>query len=88
MRNGIPRKKREEIERAEKHDNRNTEPGTIRLNRYIANAGICSRREADELIAQGTVQVNGKVVTEMGHKVQPGDVVKYGSRILNPEKMV
>ncbi|MBC8154684.1 MAG: RNA-binding S4 domain-containing protein [Bacteroidetes bacterium] len=88
MRNGIPRKKREELERAEKHDNRNTEPGTIRLNRYIANAGICSRREADELIAQGTVQVNGKVVTEMGHKVQPGDVVKYGSRILNPEKMV
>ncbi len=87
MRNDIPRKKRDELDRTEKHDNRNTE-GTIRLNRYIANAGICSRREADELIAQGTVQVNGKVVTEMGHKVQPGDVVKYGNRILNPEKMV
>ncbi len=83
MRNSIPQRKREELERAEKRDD-----GTIRLNRYIANAGICSRREADELIARGDVQVNGKVVTEMGHKVQPGDVVKYGNRILNPEKMV
>ncbi len=83
MRNSIPQRKRDELDRAEKHDD-----GTIRLNRYIANAGICSRREADELIARGDVQVNGKVVTEMGHKVQPGDVVKYGNRILNPEKMV
>lgn len=83
MRSSIPQRKRDELDRAEKHDD-----GTIRLNRYIANAGICSRREADELIARGDVQVNGKVVTEMGHKVQPGDVVKYGNRILNPEKMV
>ncbi|GAA4453196.1 hypothetical protein GCM10023189_17920 [Nibrella saemangeumensis] len=60
----------------------------IRLNRYIANAGICSRREADDLIARGDIQVNGKVVTEMGYKVQPTDVVKYGNKVLNPEKMV
>ncbi|MGV3558549.1 pseudouridine synthase [Larkinella arboricola] len=63
------------------------ESGLIRLNRYIANSGICSRRDADELIAQGDVSVNGKVVTEMGYKVQPTDVVKYGTRVLNPEKM-
>ncbi|MFD1145074.1 pseudouridine synthase [Larkinella insperata] len=61
--------------------------GLIRLNRYIANSGICSRRDADELIAQGDVSVNGKVITEMGYKVKPTDVVKYGSRVLNPEKM-
>lgn len=83
MREGISRRKREELNREEKQSD-----GTIRLNRYIANAGICSRREADDLIARGDIQVNGKVVTEMGHKVQPGDTVKYGSRTLNPEKMV
>jgi 23S rRNA pseudouridine2605 synthase len=64
-----------------------SESGLIRLNRYIANAGICSRRDADELIAKGDVSVNGKVVTEMGYKVQPTDVIKYGNRVLNPEKM-
>ena len=61
---------------------------TIRLNRYIANAGVCSRRDADKLIESGEVTVNGKVVTEMGHQVKPGDVVKYGSRVLNPEKLL
>ncbi|CAG5009835.1 hypothetical protein DYBT9275_04579 [Dyadobacter sp. CECT 9275] len=60
----------------------------IRLNRYIANAGICSRREADDLISSGQISVNGKTVTEMGYKVQLSDVVKYGKRALNPEKMV
>ena len=54
-----------------------------RLNKHLANAGICSRREADELIAMGMVQVNGKVVTEMGFRVQPNDEVRYdGQRIL------
>ncbi|GAB3327964.1 hypothetical protein GCM10027299_29330 [Larkinella ripae] len=66
---------------------REKEDGTIRLNRYIANAGICSRRDADALIAQGDVSVNGKVITEMGYQVKPTDVVKYGNRVLNPEKM-
>ncbi|MBC8109830.1 MAG: pseudouridine synthase [Verrucomicrobia bacterium] len=65
-----------------------TENGTIRLNRYIANAGICSRRDADLLIESGEIKVNSKIVTEMGYQVQPTDVVKYGSRILNREKMV
>ncbi len=60
----------------------------IRLNKYIANAGLCSRREADGLIETGQITINGKVVNELGYKVNPGDVVKYGNRVLNPEKMV
>ncbi|GAB3542303.1 pseudouridine synthase [Pontibacter brevis] len=62
--------------------------GTIRLNRFIANAGICSRREADLLIEAGEIKVNGEVVTEMGYKVQPTDNVQYGKKILNREKLV
>ncbi|GAB4041710.1 hypothetical protein GCM10028774_50720 [Spirosoma jeollabukense] len=49
---------------------------------------MCSRREADELIAQGDIFVNGKVVTEMGYKVKEGDTVKYGTKVLNPERFV
>ena len=64
------------------------EDGTIRLNRYIANAGVCSRREADELILAGEIKVNGEVVTEMGFKVQPSDTVMYGKKVLSREKMV
>ena len=62
--------------------------GTIRLNKYIANAGICSRREADEFIKTGLAQVNGKTVTEMGYKVQPGDVVKFDGKTISAEKNV
>lgn len=60
----------------------------IRLNRYIANAGICSRREADKLITSGAVSVNGKVVTEMGVKVSKEDSVQFGGETLKREKMV
>ena len=60
----------------------------LRLNRYIANAGVCSRREADSLIAAGEIKVNGEVVTEMGYKVQPTDTVQYGKTNLNREKLV
>lgn len=60
----------------------------IRLNRYIAHAGVCSRREADTLIAEGKIKVNGKVVTEMGHKVQPSDKVVYKGKTLRAEKLV
>lgn len=59
-----------------------------RLNKYIANAGICSRREADEYIKTGVVTVNGKVVTEMGYQVQGGDIVRFGERSIRPEKPV
>lgn len=62
--------------------------GTIRLNKYISNAGICSRREADELIESGVVQVNGKIITEMGYKVKPTDVIKYGGQTLKKERLV
>ncbi|WP_255594241.1 pseudouridine synthase [Pontibacter sp. HSC-14F20] len=64
------------------------EDGSIRLNRYIANAGVCSRREADELILSGEIKVNGEAVTEMGFKVQPSDTVTYGKKVLSREKMV
>ncbi|MDT0606708.1 pseudouridine synthase [Croceitalea rosinachiae] len=64
----------------------NTNPDEIRLNKYIANAGICSRREADTYIAAGSVTVNGKVVSEMGYKVKLTDDVRYDGQRLNPEK--
>ena len=57
----------------------------IRLNKYIANSGICSRREADVYIATGLVAVNGKIVNEMGYRVKPGDEVKFDGRTVNPE---
>jgi 23S rRNA pseudouridine2605 synthase len=59
--------------------------GKIRLNKYIANSGICSRREADTYIATGLVTVNGKVVNEMGHKVDLDDDVRFDGRRINPE---
>jgi len=62
------------------------DPDLIRLNKYVANAGICSRREADTFIAAGNVSVNGKVITEMGHKVRKTDDVRFDGRRLNPEK--
>lgn len=62
------------------------EDGTVRLNKYIANAGICSRREADVLIASGAISVNGEVITQMGYKVKPDDVVNYGGERLVSEK--
>jgi len=65
------------------------ESGLIRLNRYIANAGICSRRKADELIMAGVVSVNGVVVAELGAKVDPmKDEIRYNGETLRREKMV
>lgn len=63
-------------------------PEIVRLNRYISNAGICSRREADDLIAAGLVSVNGEIVTEMGYKVAPGDEIRYNNERLSWEKKV
>ena len=59
-----------------------------RLNKLLANAGICSRREADDLIAMGMVQVNGKVIVEMGYKVQVKDEVRYDGRRILGQKPV
>jgi 23S rRNA pseudouridine2605 synthase len=66
-----------------------SDDGLIRLNRFIANAGICSRRKADELIAAGVVSVNGEPVTELGFKVDPAkDAVRYNGESLKREKNV
>ncbi|MBQ4596716.1 MAG: rRNA pseudouridine synthase [Firmicutes bacterium] len=54
----------------------------VRLNKYIADAGICSRRKADELISNGNVKVNGAVMKEMGYQVEDGDVVKVNGKII------
>lgn len=69
-------------EHHKKNDNR------IRLNKYIASSGICSRREADEYIKSGMVSVNDEIVTEMGIKIEPGDVVKYKGKKIRSEKKV
>jgi 23S rRNA pseudouridine2605 synthase len=58
---------------------------TIRLNKYISNAGVCSRREADMYIKAGNVTVNGKIVTEMGYQVKPHDEVRFDDTAINPE---
>jgi 23S rRNA pseudouridine2605 synthase len=58
----------------------------IRLNKYISNSGICSRREADMHISIGSVMVNGKVVTEMGYKVRLEDEVRFDGARISPEK--
>ncbi|CAZ95295.1 Ribosomal large subunit pseudouridine synthase B [Zobellia galactanivorans] len=58
----------------------------MRLNKYVANSGVCSRREADIYISAGSVTVNGKPVTEMGYKVKITDEVKFDGRLLNPIK--
>ncbi|MDL2315096.1 rRNA pseudouridine synthase, partial [Bacteroidales bacterium OttesenSCG-928-C19] len=79
-RDSSPREKRE-ISLVKKGNN-----GLVRLNKYISTAGICSRREADVLIESGAVSVNGQVVTEMGFKVGPNDVVNYGGETLVSEK--
>lgn len=60
-------------------------PSEIRLNRFVANAGVCSRREADNLIAAGRIKVNGKVITEMGYKVKRTDSVEYKGQKLKSE---
>ena len=60
----------------------------IRLNKYLANAGVCSRREADEFIAAGVVKVNGEIVTELGTKVKRSDVVHFHDQQISIEKKV
>jgi len=57
----------------------------IRLNKYISNSGICSRREADTFIKAGSASVNGKIVTEMGYKVNPTDEVRFDGSLISPE---
>ena len=62
--------------------------GEIRLNRFIAQSGLCSRREADDYIQAGLVSVNGVIVTELGSKVKPTDEVKFNDSRIEGEKKV
>ncbi len=64
------------------------DPNLTRLNKFLANAGVASRREADNLIAAGLVEINGEVITEMGYKVKDTDEVKFNGSLLKKEKKV
>ncbi len=75
-------------EKKGKGDQGNEKKEGIRLNKFIANSGLCSRREADDLIAAGSIKVNGKVVSELGTRVSPNDDVRFGERRLSPEKEI
>jgi 23S rRNA pseudouridine2605 synthase len=73
-----------------KGPNKNPKPTSreIRLNKYIANSGVCSRRDADKLIQNGEIKVNGKTVNELGYKIKPGDKVLYKGKVLKREKFI
>lgn len=60
----------------------------VRLNKFLSNAGLCSRREADDLIKSGDVSVNGKIITELGVKVSPKDDIRYKGKKIVREKKV
>ncbi len=77
-----------ENEQAESSIAAKSNDGLIRLNRYIANSGLCSRREADEYIANGQITVNGQVVTTLGTKVKPDDEVRFKGKLLMSERKV
>jgi len=66
-----------------KNQENTDQPETIRLNKYVANAGICSRRKADVFIANGHVTVNDEVIKEMGYRVKTDDVVKFDGEVIN-----
>ena len=80
VRGKSPVKKKAEVKK------KPSNPNEMRLNRYVANSGVCSRREADIFIAAGNVTVNGKPIVEMGYKVQLSDDVRFDGRRLNPVK--
>lgn len=60
----------------------------VRLNKYLSNSGVCSRREADSLILAGKIKVNGDVITELGYKVTYSDEIKYNDKVVSPESKV
>ncbi len=80
--------KRDDKPRTYPKYNPNKQTGEIRLNRFISQSGICSRREADEFILAGVVTVNGQVVTELGTKIMPTDEVRFHDEKLQGEKNV
>ena len=80
--------KRDEKSRSYPKYNPNRVTGEVRLNRFISQSGVCSRREADEFILAGVVTVNGQVVTELGTKILPADEVRFNDEKLQGEKHV
>ncbi len=75
------------VEKPEKKGAKPEKPNEgIRLNKYLANAGVASRRAADQLIEGGAVKINGEVITRLGTKVMPGDKVQFGGQTLKQEK--
>ncbi len=76
------------LDKVDKKFTKNKETDVFRLNRYISNSGICSRRDADVLIEKGEIKVNGEVVKELGYKVERKDRVTYKNKTINPEKPV
>ena len=80
--------RRDEKPRSYPKYNPNRVTGEVRLNRFISQSGICSRREADDYIAAGLVTVNGEVVTELGTKIMPTDDVRFNGERLQGEKHV
>ena len=83
-----PQQKKNVQKEAKKSNNQSVRKPNdgIRLNKFISNSGICSRREADTYIEHGSVTVNGKLVTEMGYKVKSGDEVRFDGSLISPEK--
>ena len=85
---GYKGKGKPSAERSYPKYNPNKVTGEIRLNRFVAQSGLCSRREADDFITAGLVSVNGVIVTELGTKVKPTDIVKFNDERLQGEKNV
>jgi len=80
------RKKYDKFQKNDFKQKEKIQSDTIRLNKYIANSGVCSRREADVYISSGNVKVNGKTITELGYKIKPSDKVTFDGRVLSTEK--
>ena len=74
--------KKKQVKKFNTKNATSTDSKEVRLNKFIANCGVCSRREADVLIQAGGIQVNGKVVTTLGYRVKPEDQVKFDGQIL------
>jgi 23S rRNA pseudouridine2605 synthase len=73
--------------RKKQNDQKKLDDGKIRLNKFISNAGMCSRREADKFIEAGVVTVNGIGITEMGHRVSTDDIVKFNGQKIKSETL-
>jgi 23S rRNA pseudouridine2605 synthase len=83
-----PRFDREQRPRFDKPKADKPQSDEVRLNKFIANSGVCSRREADEYIVAGVITVNGEVVSTLGAKIKPGDDVRFNGERIKGERKV